>query len=110
MDNKEFKEDYIEISPIPERCVGCIEDCYNCEYTLDRWQPTKEQELKSIIRYKLNHIKLLKRQLAEVEAENKKGIKDGYVKLLNRQIKTIKNDIVKLEKARDREAAKSIKK
>ena len=50
---------YIEVNPLPERCIDCKEDCYNCDYTLDRFQRTKEQEIKQIIRCKIIHIKLL---------------------------------------------------
>ena len=93
---------YIEVNPLPERCVDCKEDCYNCDFALDRFQITKEQEIKQIIRCKITHIKLLQRQLHIVEKENKKGKKDKYIKLLIRQIKDLKEDIVKLEKERDR--------
>ena len=69
---------YIEVNPLPERCVDCKEDCFNCDYALDRFQKTKEQEIKQIIRCKITHIKLL-----------------------NRQIKDLKEDIYKLEKLRN---------
>ena len=92
--------DFIEINPLPERCIDCQEDCYSCDYTLDRFQVPKEIELKRIIRCKITHIKLLQRQLHIAEEENKKGKKDKYIKLLNRQINDLKNDIVKLERYR----------
>lgn len=93
---------YIEVNPLPERCIDCKEDCYNCDYTLDRFQRTKEQEIKNIIRCKITHIKLLQRQLHIAKEENKKGKKDKYIKLLQIQIKDLKEDIVKLERERDR--------
>jgi hypothetical protein len=36
--------DYIEVKPIPEVCKKCMEtqtdeeECYNCDYALERWQ------------------------------------------------------------------------
>ncbi len=36
--------DYVEVEPIPELCKKCMEtqadgeECYNCDYTLERWQ------------------------------------------------------------------------
>ena len=36
--------DYIEVKPIPEVCRKCMEtqtdgeECYNCDYALERWQ------------------------------------------------------------------------
>ena len=36
--------DYVEAKPIPEVCKKCMEtqadeeDCYNCDYALERWQ------------------------------------------------------------------------
>lgn len=76
--------DFIEVNPLPEVCKDCNDDCYNCDNALDRWGLSKEQQLKNIIRYKITHIKLLKRQLQEAESDNKKGKKDSYIKLLNR--------------------------
>lgn len=35
-----------EVSPLPKRCVECQEekkeeDCYNCDYALERWKLLK---------------------------------------------------------------------
>ena len=99
----ETNHKYIEKKELPDFCLICEEeDCYNCDNALDRWEISKEDQLKNIIRYKIMRIKLLNRQLRQAEEVNKKGIKDKYIKLLQRQIKDLKNNIVDLEKERDK--------
>ena len=51
--------EYYEVNPLPEVCVQCMasgdeEDCYNCDFTLERWHLTPESELhlKSLIEKK----------------------------------------------------------
>lgn len=42
--------EYYEVNPLPEVCIRCMatgdenEDCYNCDYTLERWHLTLESE------------------------------------------------------------------
>jgi len=42
--------EYYEVSPLPEVCIRCMsnddenEDCYNCDYALERWHLTPESE------------------------------------------------------------------
>ncbi len=42
--------EYYEVNPLPEVCIRCMangdknEDCYNCDYALDRWHLTPESE------------------------------------------------------------------
>ncbi len=42
--------EYYEVNPLPEVCIRCIandnedEDCYNCDYTLERWHLTPDSE------------------------------------------------------------------
>ena len=58
--------EYYEVDPLPEVCLRCMEnsdeheDCYNCDYTLERWHLTPEseerlQELKMIRREARSH-------------------------------------------------------
>ncbi len=55
--------EYYEVSPLPEVCIQCMtngdeEDCYNCDFALERWHMTPESELrlKSLIEKKAeNH-------------------------------------------------------
>lgn len=91
---------YIEVNPLPERCVDCKEDCYNCDFALDRWKIPNEKQLKRIIHFKITRIKLLQQQLQEAVNKNKNGRKDKYIYLLNKQIKELKKDIVKIEDIR----------
>lgn len=94
---------WIEKEKTPEFCLICEEeDCYNCDNALDRWEISEEDYIKNTIRFKITHIKFLKRQLEAAEVENKKGIKDSYIKLLHRQIKDLKKEIVDLERKRDK--------
>lgn len=103
MDFEEARSKYTEKKDLPDFCLICDEeDCYNCDHALDRWEISKEDQLKNIIRIKIMRIKLLKQQLRQAEEGNKKGIKDKYIKLLKRQIEEAKKDIVDLEKERDR--------
>lgn len=37
--------EYVEVSPLPDRCLVCEEkECYNCDYLLDRWHPVENEE------------------------------------------------------------------
>ena len=29
--------EWIEANPLPERCGDCDEDCWECDFALDRW-------------------------------------------------------------------------
>jgi hypothetical protein len=94
---------WIEKEKTPGFCLLCDEEeCYNCDNALDRWEISEEDYIKNTIRFKITHIKFLKRQLEAAEVENKKGIKDSYIKLLHRQIKDLKKEIVDLERKRDK--------
>ncbi len=50
--------EYYEVNPLPDVCVKCMEnageddDCYNCDFALDRWRLTLESEnrLNALIR------------------------------------------------------------
>lgn len=102
MDFEETRSKYTEKKDIPDFCLICDEEeCYNCDNALDRWEISEEDLIKREIRFKITHIKLLKRQLRQAEEGNKKGIKDKYIKMLTRQIRDLKEDIVKLERKRD---------
>lgn len=37
---------WLETDPIPVQCLGCEEDCYNCDYAGERWFLSREDELR----------------------------------------------------------------
>ena len=53
--------EYYEVDPLPEVCRHCIEaagedDCFNCDYALDRWHLTPESE------ERLQELKIIRRE------------------------------------------------
>ena len=58
--------EYEEVNPLPDVCIQCMaggnenEDCYNCDYTLERWhlKPESEDRLPQLWReYKENKMR-----------------------------------------------------
>lgn len=43
--------EYVEVKRLPNECIGCSEDCYECDYALSRWVLTAESiiELQRLI-------------------------------------------------------------
>ena len=37
--------EWIEVQPLPQVCVGCEEDCGNCDTAGERWVLTERSEL-----------------------------------------------------------------
>jgi hypothetical protein len=74
--------EFIEVSPLPEYCIGCKEeDCYNCDYAGYRWvlSPLQELELKKKLREQTN-----RRQQRDVDEIDRKikatgGISDDQI-------------------------------
>ena len=59
-----------EIYPLPGVCQGCKqEDCYNCEYTGQRWSLSREEELKMRRKMLVRAIERLQRQVQEIDKE-----------------------------------------
>ncbi len=61
--------EYYEVDQLPEVCRRCIEtagedDCYNCDYALDRWKLTPESEKR------LQELKLKRREAASRKDNN----------------------------------------
>lgn len=61
--------EYYEVDPLPEVCRHCIEaagedDCYNCDYALDRWHLTPESE------ERLQELKIIRREARSHKDKN----------------------------------------
>ena len=92
---------YIEADPLPECCIGCKEDCYNCDEAGERWQLSPKDEFKKLILYKITRIKYLQRQIAELQKDNPKGKHNKRIEILEEYIIAAKIDIVEYTKAID---------
>ena len=59
---------YTERNPLPPVCEGCEEeDCYNCDYALDRMELSPIDELRLMKKLKERAIERLQRQIAEID-------------------------------------------
>lgn len=92
---------YIEADPLPECCIGCKEDCYNCDEAGERWQLSPKDEYKKLIKYKITYIKYLQRQIAELQEDNAKEKHNKRIAVLEEYIRAAKIDIVEYTKAID---------
>ena len=67
----------VEKSPLPQECIGCTEDCGECDHALDRWEMSRASELHALRKRKIREIDRLIEEvvgidieLAKLEAEN----------------------------------------
>ena len=62
--------EYKEVSPLPAICENCQEEeCYNCDYALDRWQLSPADELRSKRKLKEQALKRIKKEIAEIDRQ-----------------------------------------
>lgn len=62
--------EYHEVSPLPAVCEACQEeDCYNCDYALDRWKLAPADELRLRKKLKQQAITRLEREIAEIDRQ-----------------------------------------
>lgn len=61
--------EWIEANPLPPECVGCQEDCYNCDYAGKRWTLSQADELRIRRKGIVKAIERLQRQLDAIDAE-----------------------------------------
>ena len=62
--------DWIEVDPIPEPCKDCQEeDCYNCDTAGERWQLSKDDELKVRRKQLVKAIERLQREIHAIDLE-----------------------------------------
>lgn len=62
--------EWIEADPIPEVCVNCHEeDCYNCDTAGERWQLSKDDELKVRRKQLVKATERLQREIDAIDME-----------------------------------------
>lgn len=60
--------EWIEADPIPEACVNCQEeDCYNCDTAGERWQLSRDDELKLRRKQLVKAIERLQREIDAID-------------------------------------------
>ena len=61
---------YKERNPLPPICVNCQEeDCYECDYALDRWELDPADELRLRKKLKQRAIERMEREIAEIDRQ-----------------------------------------
>ena len=62
--------EWIEADPLPAVCQNCQEEeCYNCDYTGERWTLSQADELRVRRKGLLKAIERLQRQVKAIDAE-----------------------------------------
>ena len=59
--------EWLEANPLPEVCLNCQEDCYNCDYALCRWYLSEEDDLQLRRKGLIKAIERLQRQVDEID-------------------------------------------
>ena len=61
---------WLEADPVPTECTGCKErDCYNCDTAGKRWYLSEEDQLRTTRTLKLQAIRRLQQQVAEIDMQ-----------------------------------------
>ena len=62
--------EWVEADPIPKACMDCLEeDCYNCDSAGERWQLSREDELRVRRRQLVKAMERLQRKIDVIDME-----------------------------------------
>lgn len=62
--------DWIEVDPIPAACRSChVGDCYNCDTAGERWQLSREDELKVRRKQMARAVERLQHKIFSIDLE-----------------------------------------
>ena len=62
--------EWLEANPLPEACADCKEeDCYNCDFAMERWNLSEKDELRVRRKMLERHIEHLQRKIAVIDRE-----------------------------------------
>ena len=61
--------EWLEVKPLPEECVNCQEDCYDCDTAGKGWTLSRVDELRTKRRLIVRVIKRLQQQIDSIDKE-----------------------------------------
>ena len=62
--------EWVEADPIPKACMDCLEeDCYNCDSAGERWQLSREDELRVRRRQLVKAMERLQHKIDAIDTE-----------------------------------------